>query len=648
MFAAFNVEIDYPKWDQMLQYVELWLRKAGIGAVVVLFIWLLWFILKAALRDGKWVPYGLTGRLDTTGETNNWRVRLFWVMLAITGAAIIGGIAFYLYKIIYSDTLIDLFDLPDPANRTHSTRNLSDYLINIFCGLALFTLSLEFLFDVFRFSPRRLIAITRFSIKEAVRRKVLWSFLLLGLVVLFASWFITTEKKDDQWRQYVNLVFFVVSAMVLVMSGILACFSLPTDIKQQTIFTVVTKPVQKLEIVVGRIFGIVLLMTLILAIAGAVSLVYIARGVDPEVKRQASRARGIETGNIKFFQLAENGQVVETGRLDMIGREWEYFSYLRGGSSQEAVWYFPGITKALEGKDRVRVECTFDIFRTSKGGLDRFAQGVSAQFWFINRSKWRGDFDELRGAIDPATRQPLSAEQKAKKFGYYELPQPIVVFDEGEPSAFTFPAGIMDDSPPNAVLEVHLSCRSPNQYLGTAANNLYLLVAEKNWVVNYFKGLTGIWFYMVLITTIGVVLSTYLNAPVSMMVTVLLILAGQPRVLSYINDLALPEDEINRPGGSTAQSFYRLMEKRNLVAPLGDSPVVKAARFIDNYVFRYLFKMVYAVLPDVAIYDRALFVAEGFDIPPNELGATLVHLLLYLFPFLLLGYYLLTGRELAN
>jgi hypothetical protein len=647
LFAAFTPEIDYPKWENLLPYFELWLRKAGFGAVIVLFIWLLWFVLKAALRDGQWVPHGLTGRLDTSGETNNWRVRLFWVMLGVTFAAIIGGIVAYFLYVTKTEHFLDPFELPNSNNPTHATRTFTDHLINIFCGLALLTLSLEFLFDVFRFSPRRLIAIARFSIKEAVRRKVLWSFLLLGLVVLFASWFITTEKKDDQWRQYVNLVFFVVSAMVLVMSAILACFSLPTDIKQQTIYTVVTKPVQKLEIVLGRIVGIVLLMTVILAIAGAVSLVYVARGVDPEVIRQASRARGVEFGPIRFFEVDPmNGQTVERKRFENIGREWDYFSYLRGASTQEAVWYYPEIGNKIAHQNKVPVECTFDIFRTSKGGGERFAQGVSAQFTFINRAKWRGDFTEFRNARHQASGLPLTPEEKAARFGYYELPQPVTVYDEGIPTIVTFPAALVADTP-NATLEIHLSCRSPNQYLGTAAKNLFILVAEQNWVVNYFKGLAGVWFYMVLITTMGVVFSTYLNAPVSLLLTVMLILGGQPRVLGFINEQALPPD-VERPGGSFFEAALRLAEKRNMVVPLAPTGMVKTAQLLDNYVSRYVFKGVSAILPELAIYDRTIYVAEGFDIPMGELGATAVHLLLYLFPFLLLGYYLLTGREIAN
>jgi hypothetical protein len=242
---------------------------------------------------------------------------------------------------------------------------------------------------------------------------------------------------------------------------------------------------------------------------------------------------------------------------------------------------------------------------------------------------------------------PLTPEEKAEKFGFYELPQPATVFDEGEPTVVSFPGRIMADTE-NATLEIHLSCRSPNQYLGTAAKNLFILVAEKNWVVNYFKGLTGVWFYMVMITTIGVVLSTYLNAPVSLMLTVVLILLGQPRVLGYINEQSEPVDSINRPGGSTFEAALRLVERRNMVVPLAPTGMVKTAQLLDNYVSRYVFKFLAAILPDVAIFDRTIYVAEGFDIPPNELGATAVHLFLYLFPFLLLGYYLLTGREIAN
>ncbi|MFT3882030.1 MAG: hypothetical protein QM703_20540 [Gemmatales bacterium] len=645
MFAAFNVETIYPALERMAEYSELWLRKAGIGAIIILFIWGLWFILKAALRDGKWVPYGITGRLDAEGTENNWRARVFWMLLSLTGLSILGSIAYTVVQLFTNGTFFDPFDIIR-KDQTRATLILHT-VVNFICALALLTLSIELIFDVMRFSPRRLIAIARFSIKEAIRRKVLWVFLILGVVVLFASWFITTEKKADQWQQYINLVFYVVTSMVLVTTAILACFSLPTDIRQQTIFTVVTKPVQKLEIMLGRVLGLVVLMTVVLALAAAISLIYVARGVDPEVAK-AIRARNVEFGRLRFrdFEDRGNDALRERGR-DNIGRTWDYFQYLAGGTSQEAIWFFPNLPSSVAKQDKVLVESTFDIFRTSKGGTEKVEEGVPVQFYFVNSKKWKNNFEEYRNARDPKTNLPLTPDEKARIFGYYELPKPARVFDEGEPTKVYFPGSIMADSPPDAVLEVHLNCRASSQYLGVAERNLYLLLKEGNWVWNFFKGMIGVWFFMVLIVVLGTVLSTYLNAPISLMMTILIIILGQPAILKYIEEQAQPSDPVNRPGGRALESFYRLVNKENMVTRLQDSTATRAIVALDDST-RHLFKLVHAALPDVEIYDRKLFVAEGFDIPMGELLATFLRLLMYSFPLLLLGYFLLSGREIAN
>lgn len=644
MFAAFNVDTDFPRFANMAEYAELWLRKAGMGAIIMLIIWTIWFALKAILRDGKWVPYGLTGRLESEGTENNWRARVFWLFLGLSAVAIVGSIGYYLYQILGNGTLIDPFDVPSKENKR--VRTTTDLIISIVSLITLLTVSLELLFELLRMSFRRLFAIAKFSIKEAIRKKVLWVFLILGLMVLFSSWFITADKKTEQWQQYVNLVFYVVSTMVLVTSAILACFSLPADIKQQTIFTVVTKPVQKLEIVLGRIIGLVGLMTVILAVAGAVSLIYVARGVDPEVARSI-RARNVANGDLLFLDFTPQGEPYykEQGGQN-IGRLWDYFQYLSGGSGQEAVWFFTNLPASIANKERVMVEATFDIFRTSKGGADRFEQGVPVQFYFVNRSKWKNNMEEYRNARDPKTNLPLSADEKARKFGYYELERPARVFDEGEPTQVFFPGSIMSDTPAGYPLEVHVNCRASSQYLGTAKRNLYILLEEGNWILNFAKGIIGIWFFMVLVVTLGVVLSTYLNAPISLLVTLLIVILGQPVILNYIYTESLPDDP-DRPGGRVFEASLRLINKENMVNVLPDNLATKTVKSLDNSV-RYVFKLVHAALPDLKLYDRKVYVAEGFDIPWEELLATLVRLLMYLFPIVLIGYFLLSTREVAN
>jgi ABC-type transport system involved in multi-copper enzyme maturation permease subunit len=648
MFATFVSDYQFPTLEGFVPYLEGWVRQAGVGAMALLIIWALWFVLKAALRDGKWVPYGITGRLDSEGGANLWRARAFWYLLVLTCGGLVGTI------VIVTLTPFDVFEVPPLLGMSWpdfkewlGIHTWQQWLFDFFCLMAFLTLAWEFLLDLVRISPRRLTAIARFSVKEAIRRKVLWSFLLLGLVVLFASWFITEERKENQWRQYVDLVFYVISVMVLLMSAILACFSLPTDIKQQTIFTVVTKPILKLEIILGRVLGLIILMTIVLLIAGGISIIYIARGIDPEVANIARRAREVQFGGLYFIDYNERGEMIRQAKGYSIGREWEYFQYIRGGSAHEAIWVFRNLPAELTKRDRVPVEATFDIFRTSKGGSESFDIGVSVQFTFVNLDKWRGNFEEFREARN-SDGQPMSPEEKARRFGYYELPRPIRVADEGVVSRVTFPSTLLADSNPNTIVEIHVNCRSNSQYLGTAQRNLYLIVAEASWIANYFKGLSSIWFYMVIVVCIGVVISTYLNAPVSLLLATILIMGGQPKVLEYIQELSQPNDPIERPGGGTFQEMYRIIEKVNQVAPLADTTMTRVVQFADNYGSRFLFKAVYAILPDLAQYDRTAFVTEGFDIPADQLVAALLRLLLYVFPFLLIGYYLLNGREIAN
>jgi len=66
----------------------------------------------------------------------------------------------------------------------------------------------------------------------------------------------------------------------LMMGMLISSFSLPDDIKNKTIYTIVTKPVRATEIVLGRIVGFGLLGTGLLALMGAISYVFVWQGLD--------------------------------------------------------------------------------------------------------------------------------------------------------------------------------------------------------------------------------------------------------------------------------------------------------------------------------------------------------------------------------
>src|SRR5205807_1755063 len=197
--------------------------------------------------------------------------------------------------------------------------------------------ALPFARNLTRLRLRRIFALAKLSFKEAVRRRALYASSGLLLVFLFGSWFIDT-KPADQVRTYVQVVFWSMTFLLLFTSVLLASFSIPNDIKQQTIHTIVTKPVERFEVLLGRFLGFLTLMTLVLLLMTAVSLLYVLRGIKQEAAEESLKARVPLYGELRFENTGDEKKATN------VGREWDYRSYITGSQKgqppQIARWDF--------------------------------------------------------------------------------------------------------------------------------------------------------------------------------------------------------------------------------------------------------------------------------------------------------------------
>lgn len=247
---------------------------------------------------------------------------------------------------------------------------------------------------VTRISWGRIWALARLSWKEAIRGRVVWVFGAMSLVFLFADWFVVS-KPEDQLRTYVRVVYWSMSPLFLLTAGILGSFSIPNDVKNNSIHTIVTKPVEKFEIVLGRFLGYGSLLTLGLLVVSCLSLLYVVRGVNEEAAQESFKARVPIYGKLHFAGTKD------AQRADSVGREWGYRSYITGPTfskrdalRQYAVWDFAEVpTDIADGPDPVLFEFAFDIFRLSKGDE---GQGVNCTFTFVDKSI-------TSGALEPIT-----------------------------------------------------------------------------------------------------------------------------------------------------------------------------------------------------------------------------------------------------
>ncbi len=132
--------------------------------------------------------------------------------------------------------------------------------------------------DLLLMSPRRIFALTWLSIKDAFRRRIVIVFAVFILMISFAGWFLD-PGNDHPLRLYITFVMTATNFLVLLLVLFLSVFSLPTDLKNKTLHTVVTKPVRASEIVLGRILGFSAIGTIFLVAMGLVCYLFVTRGL---------------------------------------------------------------------------------------------------------------------------------------------------------------------------------------------------------------------------------------------------------------------------------------------------------------------------------------------------------------------------------
>ncbi|HVK09187.1 MAG TPA: hypothetical protein VM597_10460 [Gemmataceae bacterium] len=529
-----------------------------------------------------------------------------------------------------------------------------------------------FLMDLFKLRWRRIYALAKLSFKEAVRRRVVWVFLGILILYLFpARWFFA-EKPEDELKSIIGVTTRGMNVLLISVGLLLAAFSIPNDIKTLTIHTIVTKPVERFEIILGRLLGYLGLLTLALLVMTGFGLLLINLGnVSEEAAYESFKARVARYGTLQFGKYDNRRQLNRDDGTD-VGREDSYRRYVAGGqrSPQRAIWTFESLPAAFQSAegDVVPLEFAFDIYRTTKG---EEGAGVSVSFELLTH-KWDPtqlvadpDAPGAQITVDqlflrqsqglknprPGTPEWAKVNELAEKYGRYvftgkqifdyhttSIPVPTGLFKSAAQAKQNPDAKSAD--PTRAALRVEVKCDTPSQFVGVAKYDLYFLESEGNFSLNYFKGAAGLWFRMVIAITLAVCLSTYLAGVLSFLVAMGLFIGGF--FLEFIQDVSRKMNI----GGGPLESLTRLINNSVATAELDQTPTIRTLQMFDG-LFRWVLRRVMNVIPNVDQYGMSEYVSEGFSIGPGFLLVNLLMLLAYLLPWLVAAYYLMKAREVA-
>ncbi|VTS07540.1 ABC transporter permease [Tuwongella immobilis] len=631
--------------------VQTFLQDAGGFAAVGLVLWIVASLFASSPID----------------PTEPSRKRVSSLMYAMVGLALLlylsAGVNMFLESVrASSDESVrlelqqrEIIAAQNPSMFRGDTTSILLMVAGIF---ALIGLCDPFVRDLTKLSMRRIWALATIAFKEAYRRRIVWVFCVFLLIFLFPPKWFFNIKAEDELKTNVSAIYWSMTPLLLLTAGLLAAFSIPTDVRSQTIHTIVTKPVQRFEIVLGRFLGFSMLMSVVLFTLTGFSLLLIqTSNVDEAAAEESQKARQPLYGLISF--QGNNKDANWYG--ESVGREWEYRRYIAGGptSSQRAVWNFMSLPSDLiAGRAAVPLEFAFDIFRTTKGEENR---GVLTSLQIVtwqwdNVAKQKEYEQAARDAgvyqqnVDPSDSRWAKVNELARKYGIFEFRNKQVV--DYHTQAIQVPTGLFENAldgtppsnpnaPPQPLVRVLVKCESPTQFLGMAPYDLYFLEGEGSFTLNFFKGAVGLWCRLLIIIGIAVAVSTYLNGIISLLVSVFLILAGFFQ--DFIADLARGTNY----GGGPLESFNRLVRGDNITIELDRTPAIQFAQGVDEG-FRWLVRRLLNIIPDIERFNWTPYVAEGFNISGEFLIMNVLFLVAYLLPWAILSYYLMRSREIAT
>jgi hypothetical protein len=333
-------------------------------------------------------------------------------------------------------------------------------------------------------APGTLWAIAQMTLLEARRRKVFTILLLFGAALLSSILFFPAVNMDSRLR-LIEVWSLRASALFTAIVGLfLAGFSLPTDFEQKRIYMIVTKPVSKPFVFLGRYLGYVMLLAVFIASMGAITVVFLR--------------------TVKAFSGDKFPELVAYPRL----RATDF---------------------AHPGGERVTIART-------EGGAVKFGAD-NALVWLYSGLRRSNFADQARvqarlvfGAIeDPYRASGTISILVRNRAG--QIHQDRRTMNTNEEQEFTFPADLIGE---DGMVGIEFRCADSDGVIAGAPEWLLLYEKSMPFELAFARGLILILLQSMVVLSLTLMASTFLSAPLSILLGILLYIVGS--IYGYIRD----------------------------------------------------------------------------------------------------------------
>ena len=365
-------------------------------------------------------------------------------------------------------------------------------------------------------------AIAKNTLSQAIRMKAAAVVIVL-LIVLLPLMSVVMDGDGTllgKLQTFVSYGLGLVSFLLCVLTIAVSAFTLSNDLKRRHLYLVLTKPVRRYEVIVGKLLGILILDVFLLALFGAI--IYILTLMMPGMAKADPSER--LQANAEFF-TARTGLKVSYDEAELRKAAEQRFTQLKESNQLPQEMSQPRVLAELIGQERmIAKSCPpGQVKRWDFDGVGLDVPDDPNAFLFV-RYKFEAAAqlpdDKVYGLWRIGDLRQLEAgtERLATPIYYIERDETVRAYHE-----FVVPARAVADDGFLAIAFFNNPALNPTTVI---LNEVEVLFHSGTFTLNYLRALLMIYIRLAFLAALGVSLTTWLSFPVAILMSLVVFLAG--------------------------------------------------------------------------------------------------------------------------
>lgn len=158
---------------------------------------------------------------------------------------------------------------------------------------------------------RPIFAIARATVGEAVRRKVLLIIFFIAALLLFIAPLLSVLSARQEKTVLTGFVLGIVQLSSAVIAITLTVYMIPNEVERRTIYTILSKPVQRYQFLVGKYLGAVLTLAIMMGFMGVITVAEFGL-IQRDLAKGISLLQGIAMFFVQMSLLAAVAMCLST------------------------------------------------------------------------------------------------------------------------------------------------------------------------------------------------------------------------------------------------------------------------------------------------------------------------------------------------